>query len=51
MTSGGLPEPLFVAAGIAAACVYWGRRSPISGTESNAEADPQVLAAVAAPKL
>jgi hypothetical protein len=25
MTSGGLPEPLFLAAGIAAACVYWGK--------------------------
>ena len=51
MTSGGLPEPLFVVAGIAAACVYWGRRSPISGTESNAEADLQARAALAAPKL
>jgi ABC-type multidrug transport system fused ATPase/permease subunit len=51
ITSSGLPEPLFVAAGIAAACVYWGRRRPASGTESKAEADPPVHAAPAAPKL
>lgn len=50
MTSGGLPEPLFVAAGIAAACICWGRRSPSPGIESSAEAGPQLLAALPAPK-
>ena len=28
LTSGGLPEPLFVAAGIAAACSYWAKPPP-----------------------
>jgi hypothetical protein len=51
MTSGGLPEPLFVVAGIAAACVYRGRRRPISGTELEALADLPVHAAFATPKL
>jgi hypothetical protein len=50
VTSGGLPEPLFVAAGIAAACVYWDRRRPVSDTEAKTRADPQMRASLAGPK-
>jgi len=51
VTSGGLPEPLFVAAGIAAASVYWGRRRSTAGVETDAEADPPTLAPLAVAKL
>jgi hypothetical protein len=46
MTSGGLPEPLFVAAGIAASCIYWGRRPP----ESEVMVESRMRATLAAPK-
>jgi hypothetical protein len=43
LTSGGLPEPLFVASGIAAACLYWGRRRQREEGESDGTAGALAL--------
>jgi hypothetical protein len=48
ITSGGLPQALFVAAGAAAACTYWGKRRPIPGPETTT-ADSAPLALLGAP--
>lgn len=42
LTSGGLPEPLFVAAGIAMACVYWDRGTSALGPRGDREAEPRL---------